>query len=832
MLLFAIGFNLWLYRLEPTAKIDPNDNTFQFGLIDRTNTIWSFATKRCLSNVTNTITFPLCHFSYLADHWVHNWAVGYNLPYYYSHIPQILTVASYRFIVQFFGISLFQYYHILIYILLSFFPVSVFLALRVFGLSWFTAGLGALLATQASTDGLYGLDPPSFLWRGYGLSSQLFAMIWLPLAIAYAWRWLANTHIQLQLTRGFRLNWKPTREFALAVFFLAATTAGHLGIGMLAVLSVGALAIARPIELALRQYTVKEIMESAKTHLLLCFMLIAVAVFLLSYWIVPLMLHDNFHNTSYWDPVWKFDSYGWKETMARLFNGDLFDFGRAPVFTFLVLVGSFISLGAGRHAFSSSATQDMDEAKTGSSLLGGDAEKRMPTKAPNLFPLAFLFFFWLLMYFGRTTWGGLIDLVPGMKEYHLSRFIVALHAAGFFLAPIGMAWLAALMSKILWVLTTFLSPPLRRKQEQTTAKLYPLALGIVALLLLPPIYQQTLRFNKLNEELITRANENFDKSAKDVDALFAKLRSLPPGRIFAGRGGWWGKKFAVAETPYYMHLSTYGLPTTLWLPETWSMNSDTEQYFSEDKVKDYDLYNIRYVATLPEQETQPFWKLIDETPSWKLYETTTSGYFITGTRPTIVAADKRSFVNVVRQWIQSDYHKNRIFPELTFAKNYPKNTGLPNFKMQDEVTYKTPDNAVHNIWMEPPVYLPPGVPSVEEYNKLTKKQFDNVTILGPEVVDTDMIFKTKVNVGRDCTECFVILKHTYHPSWRATVDGKPVKTTILFPFFIGVPVSTEGTHEIVVSYEPSRLKVLLLVVELAAFVLAGAYLLKKRKKAQ
>jgi hypothetical protein len=99
-------------------------------------------------------------------------------------------------------------------------------------------------------------------------------------------------------------------------------------------------------------------------------------------------------------------------------------------------------------------------------------------------------------------------------------------------------------------------------------------------------------YNELNDRLIVQANGNYEKVKTDEQALFKKLRSLPPGRIFAGRGGGFGKRFEVAETPYYMHLSTYGLPTTLWLPETWSMNSDTEQYFSEDQSKDYDLYNL------------------------------------------------------------------------------------------------------------------------------------------------------------------------------------------------------------------------------------------------
>jgi hypothetical protein len=63
-------------------------------------------------------------------------------------------------------------------------------------------------------------------------------------------------------------------------------------------------------------------------------------------------------------------------------------------------------------------------------------------------------------------------------------------------------------------------------------------------------------------------------------------------------------------------------------------------------------------------------------------------------------------------------HKNGLFPEMTFDKSYPKSFGIPNFKMLDEVTYITPDGKKHNIWSQPPVYLPPGIKSIEEYNAL------------------------------------------------------------------------------------------------------------------
>lgn len=101
-------------------------------------------------------------------------------------------------------------------------------------------------------------------------------------------------------------------------------------------------------------------------------------------------------------------------------------------------------------------------------------------------------------------------------------------------------------------------------------------------------------------------------------------------------------------------------------------------------------------------------------------------------------------------------------------------------------------------------------------------------LIGPEVDDSDMIFKTKVEVGTKCTECIVVLKETFHPSWRVTVDGKSVTPFIVFPFFIGIPV-TAGTHEIVAWYQPSTLKVGLLWVTILTVILSAYLFFYKRK---
>lgn len=740
MLLFAIGLNLWIYRMEPTAKVDPNDNTFQFALVYRTNQMWDYADKKCSGNI---LTFPVCHFSYLADHWVPNWNEGYNLPFYYSHIPQIVIVATWRL---FHMGNLFQYYHNVIYLLLSFFPLSVFLALLITGVSPITAGFGALLASQISTDGFYGLDPPSFLWRGYGLSSQLFAMIWLPLAIAFCYRAFGNK-----------------RFLVPSIVFLVLTTTGHLGIGIIAFLSLIPLAGAAPVMTFLRHQSLKEIFEPLRKNTVTLGIIAAIAILALSYWILPAMSLDQYHNFSFWDPVWKFNSYGVKEIITRLFNGALFDFGRLPIFTTLVFVGAFALLS--------------DETSG----------------------LALMFIFFLLLYFGRTTWGNMLNVIPAMREFHLSRFIVGVHLAGLFLAPIGLAWL--------WETVTSAAAHLVRLPI-TFIKF--IIFIIIIVFVFPPIFGQTIRYAGYNDTLIDRANGNYAKQSAGADTLVGALQELEktaPGRVFAGRASW-GHDFQIAETPMYMYLSNFAIPTVLWMPETWSPNADTEQYFREDKAEDYALYNIRYVVTpanLAKETIQPFWKLIKGNPAWKIYHVATSGYFTSGVRPAIVASDKYSRTNVIRLWIQSGDPKNGLYPELSFdTKKYPVNVGLPNFKMVDEVTFEVPDGSIHNVFAEPPKYLSLISPS-------------SLITLSSQTNDTDMVFTTRASVPEGCTECLVILKQTYHPNWRVTVDGEHVESIIVFPFFIGIPVST-GTHTIVASYEPSRVKVILLVLPLITLI--------------
>ena len=290
ILILASGIilNLVLYKSETNILADPNDNVFQYSLVYRTNWVWENygcpLSLECLPN--------------LLDHNVTYWAEGYSLPFYYSHLPQIAIVTSYNLIIRpiasifpaspaggNFPFSLFNYYNWTKYLLLSFFPLSVFWALRLVGFSPLASALASLFAANYSTDGLYGIDPPSFLWRGYGLTSQLYAMFFMPLALAFTFRALVLTTGDAKLSASHMANdqintdnigwrriikfskiaWRAlkthhansgARKFYMrsitdrnqhvtvssytfwAIIFLTLTTAGHLGMGIMSLLII------------------------------------------------------------------------------------------------------------------------------------------------------------------------------------------------------------------------------------------------------------------------------------------------------------------------------------------------------------------------------------------------------------------------------------------------------------------------------------------------------------------------------------------------------------------------------------------------------------------
>lgn len=735
ILIIAILFNLILYFPETKITLDPNDNIFQFALIRRTNDVWQ--ESHC--------PFSLSCLPNLIDHWVPNWAEGYPLPYYYSHLPQIAIVGSYNMIIQpLFSIlsisfSLFSYYTWIKYLLLSLFPLPIFIALRVIGVNPNLSALTALFATHISTDGLYGIDPPSYLWRGYGLTSQLYSVFFIPLAIAFTYQTLQN--IQELKTKN--------KELLLAILFTTLSIAGHLGIGIILLLTLPLFLFidARPYHIKLR---LKKLA-----------IIVGISIFILSYWIIPAALHNTYHLISFWDPIWKFNSWGYYEVIRQFFSGEIFDWGRLPILTLLITIGFFAT-----------------------------------SINKKYFPFAAIFFLWMLLYFGRETWGGLIDLIPGMKDFHQSRFVVGVHIASLFLIPFGINYLFYLVEKTIKFIIRLSS---RTPKLETEKLIFYATSFILTILFIFFIYKQTINYSTLNNRWIKEANTAYNYEEKNFNSLIETLKKLPPGRIYAGRPGNWGREFRFSSTQMYLALSQKGLPISQFLPESWSPNSDNEQMFDERIDKDYNLYNLSYIIA-PDSFTAPQEaKLINQFGPFRLYQISTTGYFDVVTSNLLVNAKKTNMVNIIHVWQKSYARLWNTYPLITLENKTPPPQISRQITMTDLVNYKENDKNF-NIFTTHPFAFPQATISGKSIDRSNDKP------------GTKHNYIAKITIPQNCNNCFTLFKMTYHPNWQAKLDGKDVTIYPIFPFFMALS-SEPGDHEVEFIYKPSRLKIGLIVLE-------------------
>ncbi|MGB9911619.1 MAG: YfhO family protein [Microgenomates group bacterium] len=707
-LLAAIIFNFLTLWPELTTRLDPNDNIFQFGLVQRMAQIWDLVFTGKIS--------PLS----LIDHWVPAWVLGYPLPYYYQHLPHLIIVIFYKLLLQ--KVNLYNIFKIVKFLLWVSYPLALYQSGRWFGFSKITSALMAFFGSQIITDGLYGADIVSFAWRGYGLTTQLFALIFTPLAFAYGWRILNQNKISF-------------RQIAWLTLLLSASFASHLAFGYFVCFSLLFAPLAfLPWErlpyfltnFAEEKLRWQQLLKPVFKKYQILFLTFLTTFLLLSYWFIPLFLHNQYHNISFWDSPLKWNSYGAKEVIVMFLSGQLFDFGRPPILTALVIGGLFLALSRfkPRHRF-----------------------------------LVFLFGFWFALYFGRTTWGKLIDLLPMMREMHQQRLVNSLHIVCIFL--IG------LFGGFLWRKIKNLAIKLKIKPTFIVSSILFIILGI-------PVYKANWQYLKLNSSWIKQDNQAYEQIKNDYQALINYLKSLPPGRIYIFKKTKDGQPFNIGQTAIFLALSRETFPTVGFLPETWSLNSDIELLFDENNPQHYRLFNVRWVVLPHDNPLPDFMKEKAVFGPFKVAEVESGGYFTLGTSQLKVKTNKENIFNFLHLWFWSDKPTQNEFPTLELNGEDP----------------------------QPPVF-----------NSLPYSHFSppkNLGIIDEEKVE-DEKYQAKFTVADSCQNCLLVFKMTYHPNWQVFLDGQKAEKIMVFPSFIALKVSP-GAHQVVFYYQPYWLKIPLLII--------------------
>src|SRR5947209_6713160 len=106
-----------------------------------------------------------------------------------------------------------------LYLLMSLWPISIYLSGRLFGLTRWGAAAAALFSPFLVSATHIGYEQGAYVWVGYGVWTQLWAMVTLPLAWGLGWRAI-----------------RDGRGLFPAVVAVALTAAFHFDTGYLAVL--------------------------------------------------------------------------------------------------------------------------------------------------------------------------------------------------------------------------------------------------------------------------------------------------------------------------------------------------------------------------------------------------------------------------------------------------------------------------------------------------------------------------------------------------------------------------------------------------------------------
>jgi hypothetical protein len=433
-----------------------------------------------------------------------------------------------------------------IYLLLALWPLAVYWSARLFGLGrWTAAAAAAVSPLLASSPGI-GYEEIAYLWRGYGVWTQLWASWTLPLAWAFTYRALDTRH-------------SVRRSVLPAVFFIMLTVGLHFETGYLAFVPVVVWPFLVPSDFWRR---------------LLRAVLVGGAALLASAWvIVPLL--DQSHwaaRNQILDRTGLENGYGARHFSWMLVTGRIFDaIHWFPVITIFVGVGLVVCAVRWR------------------TFLVGRA-------------LLTIFVVTLVMTFGRTTFHGLYSILPGSSDIFIRRFEMGVQLSGILIAGIGFVFVGrACVDGV----GKRLPEDRRRWLGQPAGHALVAGLCVAGILLvLAPAWTSMDTFNVGNASNVSLQAESDAQEGPHIDRLLDYVRAHPRGRVYAGAPTNWGMDFTVGEVPVFKYLESKDIDEVGYTLRTASLMTDPEYYFDETNPGDYRLFGIGYVIR-PQDQPPP-----------------------------------------------------------------------------------------------------------------------------------------------------------------------------------------------------------------------------------
>ena len=469
------------------------------------------------------------------------------------------------------------------YLLFALFPLSVYAGSRLLGWSSWAAGTAALVSPLLVSVTGYGYESFSYTWLGNGLWSQEWGMFLLPLAWGVSWRAVEGTG------RG---------RYALAALVVGLTIAMHFLTGYFALLSIGVFVI------VVWRGVVPRIGRAA--------VVFGGAALVASWVVVPLISDGAYFNLSIFNQgTFWLNSYGAPQALGWLFTGQLFDYGRFPIVSLLVAVGTVVCI----------------------------CRFRSDRRARALLGLMAMS---IVLFCGRQPFGFILNLLPGNGDLYLSRYMMGIQLAGDLLAGIGLVWVGESAVRLAgsW------RPRVRR---------VPLVAGLMAaaVLITLPAWVNRAAYAASDFTNVALQVDSDQTDGAALDVLINDIKARGGGRTYAGLPGNWGQQYAIGQVPVYAYLADNDVDEFGFTMRTPSLTADNEAYFNQADPAQYQLYNIRYLL-MPVGMTSPVpATLLASSGRHRLYQVTTSGYLEVVDTSGIVEANRGDMAAQTQPFLRS-----------------------------------------------------------------------------------------------------------------------------------------------------------------------------------
>ena len=583
-----------------------------------------------------------------------------------------------------------------LFLLVALWPVAIYVSARVLGLTpWTAAAAAALSPFLVSVTGV-GYERGAYLWIGYGVWAQLWASWTLPLAWAFTWRSLDD--------RTF---------LAPAALFTALTIGMHFETGYLALLAILVFPFIRPLRLA----------ERARRAALL----LVVALLASAWAVVPLIVYGKWaaiNQVLQGTPLE--NGYGAGRTLNWLLSGRVYDSGRFPIISLFVLVGLAVSVRRWR-------TQPLGRA------------------------LVVMWAMCLMLAFGRTTFGVLVNLIPGSSDLFFRRFLMGAQLAGLFLAGIGVVATLKVVQRAAFWLT---ERAFDSERDRRVYRVLLMSIGsVLVFLAIVPAAVQVGRFDARNSVAIHDQHADEDAQDSQIAPLIAYVKNKGGGRTYAGLPTNWGSSFTVGIVPVFKYLESQDVDEVGYTLRTASLMTDPEYYFDQSNPGDYILFGVRFLI-IPAGMTPP-------TPAnpvmrrgpFALWEINANGYFDVLETVGVIREDRSDIATRSMTVLRSGLILHDQDLSVAYSGSPASAPTAP-----DELSSSS-------------LYPPPTV-SQESFNLTDGTAVGIVHLSHPGVV---------------------LLSASYDPGWTVTVDGRVEHTQVLAPAVVGVAVGS-GNHRVVFTY--------------------------------